>query len=378
MKYLVFIIYLFILSAFTGVLSQKSEYNWDFIPYVALELKLDGQNETNQHKLAYQELKTHMPEKIKTHINPNTDQKKFRNHMYTNPKAFQELLSLYDIKPFYVLTCYAFYKLGSPLIESTVFPSLLGYFGLGLLFFFWISRYTPWWLALVLCTFLLGTDSLVDGARYSNPDCYGAFLTILGFYLLIERKKWWLALFFLGLAILTRPDAIILVGFVFMGIALFIKHRFQVNYISIVLSFVFIVGCYLLPKLWTLNPGYRVLFVHTFYEYFLFPVSQNRSVTLGEYFFILKSHAFHLFKEPLIIYVFFALACVVLARRNEFSLFSLKLEDVLIFSILAAFLFRFIIYPFMWPGYWLAYYYLLAILSIKILSKNNRMNFIRK
>jgi hypothetical protein len=367
MKKIFFVLFLAVLSFFTYRLHQEPSLNWDVLPYMALELKMDGHDTKEQHQLAYEALKRTSPETFKQCTYPGGEYEEFRAHMYTHPDAFQELLSMYDIKPAYVAACYvAWQYFGYDLAYSTYVPNILAFFCIGLIFFMWASRYLSGALTFLLGCMIMASDSLHHAARMSNPDLFGAALLLFGLYILFEFKKTLLAAIFVGLSILARPDGIILAGMCYGFIFLLQRKAFNFKWAYVFLSFGLIIGAYLLPKTWTQNPGYGVLFYHTFYKYFLYPVSQNHGITFAEYFFVLQRNAFHFFKEPLVLYLFFTNLVFFYTRRG-FNPLSLKIEEVMFFAITAAYIIRFIVYPFMWPGYWLTYYFLLAIIAIKSL-----------
>jgi hypothetical protein len=368
MKKIFFILFLAVLSFFTYRLEQEPSFNWDMIPYMALELKIDGYTDKAQHKLAYEELKKISPEIYKNCTTPGGHYQEFRQHMYTHPDAFKELLSMYDIKPAYVVAAYLFWKTGAyNLAYSTFMPNILGFFCIGLIFYFWCSRYLSGILSFLLSTMLMASDSLHHAARLSNPDLFGAFLLFLGFFILFEYRKLFFAAIIISISLLARPDGIILAGISYGFILLFQRKTFGVKWSIFGLSLTIMIAAYLLPKLWTQNPGYGVLFYHTFYKYFSYPVSDSHSVTFSEYIFVLQRNAFHLLKEPLVLYLFFT-CLIFFYTRKAFNPMHLKIEEFMFFSVIIAFIIRFIIYPFMWPGYWLTYYFLLTIVSIKSLT----------
>jgi hypothetical protein len=361
---------LIVLYIFSITLYKNCEYNWDMIPYTSLMLMIEEQDFNKVHKLTYENIKKEAGVDVfNESISPSPDNPKFRPAMYKDTKAYKEIISLYDIKPLYVFISWCFYKSGFQLIASTVAASVFSYFMIGLLLFIWMSKRLNPYLSLILTICLIGTDTLVDGARYSNPDCLGAMIFFYGTYFLIEKKNYIVSVLLIGLSLLVRPDNVILSGVLFACFFLLGKKWSEISLMKFIMITLVLLIFYSIPKLWTENPGYRVLFYHTFYEYFIYPVSEGHPVTFSQYFNILKSHLFHIFKEPYIIYLFFGLLIFIHLRRNQLSFSNLSITEVTFIAILFATLVRFIIYPFMWPGYWIGYYLLSIMVTIRYLHE---------
>lgn len=359
-----------VLSVFSTTLFKNCEYNWDFIPYTSLILMIEEDDFNKVHKETYENIKNEAGiDVFNSCVNPSPDNPEYRPAMFKDTKAYKEIISLYDIKPLYVLISWFFYKLGFQLIEATVATSVFSYFMIGLLLFFWMGKRLNPYLSLILTVFLIGTDTLVDGARYSNPDCLGAMIFFYGTYFLIEKNNYLFSVLLIGLSLLARPDNAILSGVLFGCFFLLGKNWSKLSILKFIGITLTLLIFYSIPKLWTENPGYRILFYHTFYEYFIYPISEGHPVTFSQYFEILKSHLFHIFKEPYIIYLFFGLLIFIHLRRNKLSFSNLSITDVTFIAILLATLVRFIIYPFMWPGYWIGYYLLSVMVTIRFLHE---------
>lgn len=361
---------LIVLSVFSTTLYKNCEYNWDFIPYTSLMLMIEEDDFNKVHKLTYENIKKEAGIDIfNDSVNPSPDNPEYRPTMYSDTKAYKEIISLYDIKPLYVFVSWCFYKSGFQLIEATVATSVFSYFMIGLLLFIWMSKRLNPYLAVLLTIFLMGTDTMVDGARYSNPDCLGAMIFFYGTYFLIEKNNYWLSVVLIGLSLLARPDNAIISGVLFFCFFIFGKKWSNISIAKFSLTVLTLLVFYSIPKLWTENPGYRVLFYHTFYKYFTNPVTEGFPITFEQYFAILKSHLFHIFKEPYIIYLFFGLLIFTHLRKSQLSLSNLSITEVTFIAILLATLVRFIIYPFMWPGYWIGYYLLSIMITIRYLHE---------
>lgn len=118
---------------------RRPAYNWDMLPYMAIVLKMDKPwlNMEGIHTLTYQMASQKVPETDYRLLKEGN----YRKKMAANAAAFGEQLPFYSVKPLYVGMIYLLYKTGFSLVSSTMLPSIIAYFFLGLLLFYWMGRY---------------------------------------------------------------------------------------------------------------------------------------------------------------------------------------------------------------------------------------------
>ena len=136
-----------------------------------------------------------------------------------DPNAFGSILKYYQIKPGYNLFVSMLHGLGFNLVMATYLPSLISYFLLGCLLFWWLFRLSSPIPAAAGTLAIMMTPLMTDLARYSSPDMLCTLVSIAGLILLME------SLFLVGLsmllvAVFTRPDAVILLLLVCAALAI--------------------------------------------------------------------------------------------------------------------------------------------------------------
>ncbi len=65
----------------------------------------------------------------------------YRKLMAENASAFKTQLPFFDVKPIYLLSAFIFYKIGVNLTYATVLPSIISYFLINVISFFWCKKF---------------------------------------------------------------------------------------------------------------------------------------------------------------------------------------------------------------------------------------------
>ena len=134
----------------------------------------------------------------------------YRVVLKNDPKAFSEPMPYYSIKLSYVFLSYLFYKLGISLTYSTVIPSLISFFLICLLIFYFIAKATNNILLGGLLTLFIATlHPMMDLAKLSTPDALSSLLILLVVLFFMLKKHYILLIISMILSITVRPDNII-------------------------------------------------------------------------------------------------------------------------------------------------------------------------
>ena len=198
----------FLLSvAFVAYL--KPHYNWDMLGYMGCVLSIEEHQPAAVHAATYNYAKSELPEKdYQLLTNSASD---YRKKNLEDAGYFQQQLSLYSIKPLYVLLIYLFYKAGIPLTDATVLPSLIAYVFIGILLFYWMQKVVSGAIALSISGAVMLSPPMWEIALSSTPDALAGFLAFIAFFLIIENKKMNAGLLLLLVCIAVRIDFVLLV-----------------------------------------------------------------------------------------------------------------------------------------------------------------------
>ncbi len=117
--------------------SQRPYYNWDMFPYMALASRCASTPFAETHAQVYHEAERLLPAPDYRAISQR------QPVLRDNPDAFEDVLKYFSIKPGYLLMVRLAYLLGLDLVTSTYLPSVISYFFIGMLLFFWSRKSLP-------------------------------------------------------------------------------------------------------------------------------------------------------------------------------------------------------------------------------------------
>ena len=336
----------------TVVAAIKPNYNWDCLPYMAIVLnKTEKLSNQELHNKVYEQARLHIPEKQYTMLVAETP---YRTAMLNNAVAFNQQLPFYSIKPLYIGLCWLSYKAGFNLAFSTVLPSLLAFFGIGLLLFYWLKKMLNEKQSILITYCILLAMPFTGIGRESSPDALSCFFILLACYWFYCKKCWQWVAPVLVLAVLARPDNIILVG-LFANI-LFIKKYWSIT--DTLLVFGAGLLAYIIPTWLIVSYPWQTLFNHSFIKHLSFPADAVINLTWQDYVFAIARNAFREFNISLIPLL---LIFTIPAWNNRKKLTANL--SILWLTIGATILLRYLLFP-VFTGRFMAPYYLIAILLI--------------
>ncbi len=351
-----FFIFLICLFAF-----RKPVYNWDMLAYMAIVIKIDQHKDINQiHKITYDIARKDIPSTEYGYLITSA----YREKMAASPADFYAQLPFYAVKPLYIGMIYLFYKAGFPLPVSTVFPSVLAYFLIGLLLFYWLKKYTKPFFAFIAGLLIMYSPFMVNIARISTPDSLSAFLLFTAFYFIIEKPSIKRMFLFFILAIFTRLDNIITCFFILSFLLFSNKWQKRIRGYQYVLMLFLCVVCYFGITLITVHPfGWNILYYPTFVRYYNLPHQLDAVSPLKAYFALLYSQAL----TAIVFHDFTLFTLLVLLIVSPFSeLFhSLKFDQLFSLLLISIILVRFILYPDLADRFYISFYLCILVLLTK-------------
>lgn len=364
-KYVKFLFCIY-LCAMSYYLYTHQYYNYDIEAYMGLVYKAEYPEMKIEdiHSKVYSELREKNPKHFVYNL-CNEEVAKGENTYYKvlaeNPKAYEEELELFSVKPFYNFVNSIFFKIGFEASTSTFLVSIICYVFILILIFVFLMKVTNnITYALVISIALSLFKPFLDSSRHASPDNLACFLLLMSLYLMVFNKKKILSLIFAVLCVLTRPEYIVFYTLFYALVVLFAnKLGFKRSQIATSYLFVFFtfLGIQYFNKIsWT------TLFINQFTKVQIYPASKPDPFQFNDYFNYIKSHILLEFNSSYfpILGLFIV---IILAKKIRFSIRSLDFYYLFFIVVYACVFVRFLIFPILVNRMMLGYY-LIIILSL--------------
>ncbi len=183
-------------------------YTWDVVPYVATTFAAETEDPAAVHEATYGLLRQSLEAAQFNSLIGG----EYAAAMYSSPENFATQLSMYEIKPLYVLLLRGFSATGANPVGSIIWLSLIPGLLICVILFLWLRNMTgPMQAALVVILFSI-CARLFDLSRIPTPDNLSALMVFAGVYLLLARGWIAAAVICLGLSIWVRSNNILFVA----------------------------------------------------------------------------------------------------------------------------------------------------------------------
>jgi hypothetical protein len=370
---LVYIIYFFCLLPTCIFAFKKPYYNWDMLPYMAIVIKMEHSDINLIHKITYSSAKEGIPSKEYGFL--VSDLSQYRKKMASSPVDFYQQLPFYVIKPLYTGLIYLFYKANFSLPASTVLPSIMAYLLIGLLLFYWLSKYFKLLFAFSGGLLLMFSIFMVSIARESTPDCLSAFLMFTAMYFIIEKPSVKLMFLFFLLAIFTRIDNIITCFFILSFLAFSDRWEKRISFKQYFLMLIIMTAIYFSIASIATGYGWNIFYYPTFASSFDLSYKFHTTFLLKEYFALMYSKAITAIVFSHLSTFLFVVLLILMPWPDRFrkfgfdQLFSLLL--VLIISV------RFILFPDLSDRFYISFYLVIIIILVRRISDLNSFNILK-
>ena len=178
-------------------LSRLPGHNGDMTYYIACTIEAEQHDRTNSFEKAKQVLDREMSPAEATMQKDRTG------------IPAPGVMNFYRIKPFYIACIRFFHWLGFGYLTSTILPSLIAYFFIGIICFRWAgSLFAPWPAALLSLLLMLMYPTLIL-SRLSTPDALSNSCTLLILYLLYVKARPWLIIALILGSVFIRLDSLV-------------------------------------------------------------------------------------------------------------------------------------------------------------------------
>ena len=369
-------IFVFIFSIYVCIMSYylytHQYYNTDMEAYMGLIYKTEYPDMKIEeiHKKVYDELREKNPHFAGLDpVDPMVEEvaegeSTYYKIMSENPKAYEEELQLFVVKPFYNFINWSFFKLGFSASASTFLISIISYSLILILIFSFLIRILKNYTLAFIITFLFSLfKPLLESSRHASADSLSCLLLLLSFYIFTIRKNFFLAGIFAMLCILTRPEYFIFYSFLYAFIYIYRKNL-QVTTRNLMLSYGYLVLSFFLIQYFN-QISWSTLFMNQFTKVQIYPVSNPDPFHFPDYIQFIKSNIMLEFNSS---YFPIMLLFLVILLANNFSLKSRKSQvQVLFFAIIYGTVFlRFLVFPSLVNRMMLGFYLLIVLSMIYI------------
>lgn len=374
----IFSVYVCFMSCY---LYTHQYYNSDMEAYMGLIYKTEYPDMKIEeiHQKVYDELKEKNPHFAGFDpVNPMVEELAKGESTYykilsENPKAYEEELQLFVVKPFYNFINWSFFKLGFSASTSTFLISIISYaLILILIFVFLIKILKNHTLAIIITVLLSLFKPLLEASRHASADSLSCVLLLLSFYAFTVKKNLFSACIFAMLCILTRPEYFIFYSFLYIFIYLYRKNL-RVETKILFFSYGYLFLTFFLIQYFN-QVSWSTLLMNQFIKVQLYPVSDPDPFYFPDYWHFIKSKILFEFNTS---YFPLLLLFLVIILANNFSFRNKKNQaQLLFFAIIYGTVFlRFLVFPSLVNRMMLGFY-LLIILSM-IYIQNSKVDIFK-
>lgn len=350
-------------------------YNADIEAYMGLVYKANFPDMKIEeiHKKVYTELKEKRPDTGKADLTRKEEaigDNTYYKVLSENPKAYEEELQLFTVKPFYNFINSLFFKLGFPASTSTFLITIISYVLIVVLIFVFLVRYLKnQYLALILTILLSLFKPLLDASRHATPDVLSCLLLLLSFYLFLVKRNIFTATIVGMLCIFTRPEYFIFYSFSLVLLYVF-QDDFKIKVKEIVLSFVYLFLSFAVVQYFNQIP-WSVLFMNQFTKVQIYPISNPDLFNFQEYLSCVKGKLFFEFNTSyftlLLIFIVVIMDYNLLMKKNRKTIIYLSFLGTIYFTVFI----RFLMFPSL-ANRMMVGFYLLIILSLIIYQNSKK------
>ncbi len=355
----------------------RPAYNWDMLGYMALALEWDVDDPVEVHRQTYAAAKAELPRAAYAAlVSPTVP---VRIGRFQNPEAFHEHLAFYRARvvPTYLIR--VLHRCGAPLSAATWWISVGAWVLTAVLLIAWLARRVPFWAAIVAGTCLAHAPPLLSTATLNTPDGLGTLLLLFGIFLFFERRALATGAGTLVLAIMTRPDAVILIGLLVVVLFLFernarerVSARFLGGWLAASAVTYFAVQSY------AGEYGWWPLFSISFLEKELYPSTLTSTPETAAYFAELGRQValipgtgyFTVGKAvtgSAFVFVYLAFATLLLALwRRVPRPETLQRFAALLVALLLSYAVRWVLFPQLWDRFFALLYLLVPLVAVSM------------
>ncbi|MCY4182492.1 MAG: hypothetical protein OXF43_06345 [Gammaproteobacteria bacterium] len=159
-------------------------YNWDFLAYIGLSVSADQSQADIMHQAAYGLMRDRLSQEAFSLLLSGP----VATDLYENSKHFASHLTMFEVKPLYILIVRSLSRIGVNPIDALLWLSLLPTLLTCVLIYNWLRDLMGSTLSVtVVILFSIGSR-LFDVGRVAFPDALSGLMLLSGIWCLLQRK----------------------------------------------------------------------------------------------------------------------------------------------------------------------------------------------
>ena len=248
----------------------RPAYWWDVLPYTGLALEGDGLDSGEIHQQAYALVKQHAPP---GHWDGMVSGSTYHDTVAADPESFAETRGFYRNRVLYIGAIKLLGAAGVPYPVGSYLLSVISFILVAALMLYWLTQIAGVvWGPPMALLILLGSG-LQEGVRLSNPDLMAGVMLMAAVYQITEGRQPHRAWIWFWLAILTRPDSIIMVGLM-VGTLHLLKSRGFIARRTVIAGLGLFAITYITVMSLTHSYGWWTFYAQKFVAQLAYPASQ--------------------------------------------------------------------------------------------------------
>lgn len=293
-----------------------------------------------------------------------TEASPYRKQMALDAGEFNLQMPFYVVKPLYTYTGFVFHKMGVPLLRATVIPSIIGYFFIGLLLFYWMQGYVHYSIAFALSLLAMISPPMLEAVTLSSPDCLSACMVLFAVYFILERKQGLWASLFLLLAIFARLDNVMPVVIIISALAFTSKLGLRISIRQYLLCMLLVLVSYFVVVHNAYAYGWDLLYFTTFFKHMNLGYDIHAVFSFNNYLALVRAQVMSgLFYSHLMFFVFL-IACLFISK-SQVNFRRLDAGQFLGLLFVLIIICRFVLQPVIADRFYLGYYIVVVALLVK-------------
>jgi len=375
-KFIVLFVCFFALLLINSVFIFRNPWvDWDIVSYIWNVKYIESKNIEVIHKETYEELREYLDTKRYDIIKWSN---KYRKDVFSDPKAFFDIMPFYNIKFIYIYSIYFISKISwMSIIHSVLAISIISYLVFSSILFVIfreeLENNKLYFFPLYLLTF---SSPIIIAARSTTPDMFSAMFMILWMFLII-RKNIILWILVLIISIWVRTDNVIFVLLLLFYLKFFAWKDYKIKTSSFLVWGILALWFYKWINTYFHNFGYLKLYYNSFIEPISYPSSFEVVITTREYLAIFKDKLALLLwlreNKPITFFPFYIILsfiAYIFAQKNK-----IKSDNIFLWLLIIStftLLFKFAIFPNIQERYFVFYFIIIFISLTKIILNQEK------
>ena len=314
----------------------------DLLFYVATVHQWEGLSPEANHEQTYREVRDFLSPAAYDAMTVEND---YMRTVTADPEAFVQQIPFYSVKVLYPAMLLLMSHVGIPIGLASVLISVAAYALTILLVFGWLRRYHAPWMAWAIASLIALSAPLWTLARLESPDALATLLVVGSLFLILERNRANLGMAGLLVAVLARPNGVIL--FVTVALALMVAGAGSSVRLRPVAAAAWIGVAVILAlglTTWSGYYGFGVLFYFSVVGYLPYPARGAPALPLAE---ILRQYLFRTVNLSLSPVPLYSLAGLLAIRARRVTPASIRSDapSLMVLAVLASIIGGWILAP---------------------------------